>query len=190
MRLIIAVLITCSCMASPLRAAQTYFTFESSPTSWVGRGLSPMVTPTNGNISLIRPVHNGVYFVINNHPNTGWLLDMSAPGNVPLTPGRYIAERVGFQSPGNAGFSLSGGGRGNNTLHAVFDVLEADYDSVGTLLAFAADFTQYDERSSARWIRGQIRYSSTIPEPSVGAMLAIAALGLPLDRRQRCYIGR
>jgi hypothetical protein len=98
---------------------------------------------------------------------TNWNLAFSAPGDALLVPGSYEnATRWPFQSPTGAGLSISGSGRGCNTLTGRFDVLEAVYDSAGRVLRFAADFEQHCEGMEPA-LFGGVRYRSTIAAPPV-----------------------
>ena len=152
--------------------AETAFAFVSSPMSWVGQGESVLITPTTGSgfsFTATRSYDQGVQFAINDlamNPDfwstRWWWLDFAAPYRAPLTPGSYpSAERWPFQAVSSPGLSFSGNGRGNNTLSGRFTVLEAQYSGTGEVMAFAADFVQFDENIRNRWNFGSLRYQSS-----------------------------
>lgn len=181
----------------------TAFYYTSSPQSWVGHGETVTVTPAEGFEFMAQPnFANGVSFAINDfltnpdfQKTRWWYLDFVAPFSALLTVGFYDhATRFPFQDAENPALDFSGNGRGNNMLTGFFEVLEAVYAADGSVLRFAADFTQFDEGFADWWNRGSIRFNSDIPlivsevpEPSTGlvlvaALLAAATVG---QRRRR-----
>lgn len=182
-------------------APVTAFYYTSSPSSWVGQGETVTVTPTDGfAFNVNRNFDNGVSFAINDfltnpdfQKTRWWYLDFAAPFNALLTVGYYDhATRWPFQDAEDPGLSFSGNGRGNNMLTGFFEVLEAVYDVDGTVLKFAADFTQFDEGFESWWNKGSIRFNSTIPlpasevpEPATGLALATVLLLVGIVRRRR-----
>ena len=181
----------------------TAFYYTSSPASYVGHGETVTVTPAEGFQFTANPnFDNGVSFAINDfltnpdfQKTRWWYLDFAAPFSALLTVGFYDhATRFAFQHAENPGLDVRGNGRGNNMLTGFFEVLEAVYAADGSVLKFAADFTQFDEGLADWWNRGSIRFNSDTPliisqapEPSTGlllfaALLAVATVG---HRRRR-----
>jgi hypothetical protein len=68
-----------------------------------------------------------------------------------------------FQGSDQPGLSVSGDGRGCNTLTGRFEVLEAVYRSSGDVVSFAADFEQHCEGAP---LRSSGRFTSTPVRPS------------------------
>jgi hypothetical protein len=190
-----------SAQATP--AAVLYYT--SSASSWVGGGESVVVsTQDNFQFFATRNFDNGVSFNINDfltNPDPAaaryWYLDFAGASNAELTPGMYSgATRFPFQSLDAPGLSFVGNGRGDNTLSGGFRVLQAVYGKNGDVLAFAADFIQFDEGNHQWWNLGGIRYhsalgfsasASAVPEPSTTAALGagVALIALAVRRRRR-----
>ena len=170
--------------------AANVFYFTSSPTSWVGHGLTQTMTLTNGySFSSHRYFSQGAYtndlsFGVTKSSDW-WDLDFVGGSNTLVSAGLYAdALRYPFNGT-HPGLSFIGNGRGDNRLTGWFNVLEAVFDSGGQVQRFAADFTQYDEQNTSRWNFGSFRYNSdvpitTIPEPSTLAlgMIALAALSM------------
>ena len=143
--------------------AQTTILFlDSQPGDYIGGGVQHTVTPATGSFTASRNFDNGVSISVN---TTGgvWSLAFAAPGDATLTPGTYDnATRWPFQSPTNPGLSISGMGRGCNTLTGNFIVREAVYGATGEVQAFAADFEQHCEGGAAALL-GSIRVNSSVP---------------------------
>jgi uncharacterized delta-60 repeat protein len=99
-----------------------------------------------------------------------WYFSFWAPNNAPFVAGtRYTgATRFPFNGAAEPGLSVSGNGRGSNTLTGEFTVLQAVYDETGALLSFAASFEQHSEGRTPA-LRGTIRYNF---EPSPLGVLA------------------
>jgi hypothetical protein len=91
-----------------------------------------------------------------------------------LTVGTYSnAARYPFQSAGQAGLSVIGGGRGCNTLTGSFAVLQALYGPSNTILQFDATFIQHCDGGPA--LTGEIAYvapSSLVLSPATATVLA------------------
>ena len=188
-RWLAAIVLAAGAATAAQAAPMTVFYYTSSPSSWVGQGETVTVTPTDGfAFNVNRNFDNGVSFAINDfltnpdfQKTRWWYLDFAAPFNALLTVGYYDhATRWPFQDAENPGLSFSGNGRGNNMLTGFFEVLEAVYDVDGTVLKFAADFTQFDEGFADWWNKGAIRFNSdvplfsSVPEPATGIVLMIA----------------
>lgn len=106
-----------------------------------------------------------------------WFLDFAAPAGQALEPTTYdSATRWPFQGPGAPGLSVSGNGRGCNTLTGSFSVTEVTFDPFGNLERFAADFEQHCEGAQPA-LRGHVQLvNPPAPEPlSIG--LGLSATG-------------
>lgn len=102
--------------------------------------------------------------------STWWNLDFAAPAGAALVPGVYEgATRYPFNDGAEPGLSLSGDGRGCNTLTGRFEVLEAVYGPFGYVERFRATFEQHCEGgATAAW--GEV----VIANPPPPAALAVA----------------
>ncbi|WP_145273836.1 hypothetical protein [Tautonia plasticadhaerens] len=157
---------------------------DSSPTSWVARGLQDYtVSPDDGwSFVASRNFDNGVGFEIFGPPLPGtsidrWSLNFAAPFEAVLTPGTYEDfQRFPFQDPDRPGLEFGSTGRLDNLASGSFEILEATYDPSGNVLSFAADFIHYGEEDVNNYAVVELRYNVTaIPEP---ATLALSAFGL------------
>lgn len=164
----------------PLQPAKatTSLSFLSSPYSYIGLGETLNARLDDGfeisvsgdpsitlGFTIARPwVPDGV--------NRYWNLYVAAPQGETLAVGSYAnATRWPFQLATAPGLDFSGNHRGNNRLTGSFDILELSY-SVEGISSAAIDFLQYDEEGLNGWIKGALRYNSTIsvaltPEPII-----------------------
>jgi len=153
-------------------AGQTVFHFTSEPGDFIGLGQELTLTPADANFNVNRNFAGGVSIFINNFsfPNPPrlifWFTDFAAPFGVDLMPGAYEgATRFPFNDASVPGLSISGDGRGCNTLTGRFDVLEATYDIIsGEVISFAVDFEQHCEGAPPA-LFGSVRINSDIPLP-------------------------
>jgi hypothetical protein len=110
-----------------------------------------------------------------------WYLDFAAPQGQALAKGGYAnAARYPFQSPLGAGLSVSGDGRGCNTLRGWFKVLEFEVDANNVVQKLAIDFEQNCEVTMPP-LYGSVRINSSRPltvpdlEAVAGADFAVHA---------------
>ncbi|MGB5489994.1 MAG: hypothetical protein WBM76_04120, partial [Woeseiaceae bacterium] len=142
--------------------------FTGDDTDYISQGLDWLLTSANGDFFTSRNYDNGVGF---GHDRTDpsfdrWNLEFAAPGNAQIEIGAYDnATRWPFQAATDPGLSLSGNGRGCNTVAGRFDVLEINYDTNGDVLSAAIDFEQFCEGGSSR-AYGSVRVGSSIPIPA------------------------
>jgi hypothetical protein len=184
-RLILAVLAALGWLFinEPLKAADILY-FTSSPTSWVGHGQTRTFTSPATAFSARCIGHTNNAVELSFDDKTDWYyLDLIGPGKTLPTVGFYPdATRYPFNDSG-AGLSFYGDGRGDNTLTGYFNVLQADYDTSGNIVSFAADFKQYDECVTANWVSGSFRYNSSIPIPEPCTIL-LFGLGAAVLRKR------
>lgn len=144
-------------------AGVTSIVLTSEPGDFVGGGQTlvfvqadgPFVAQTNGTVV-------GVRF---NTPTFDhfWSLEFAAPDGQPLVVGTYEgAVRYPFVGPGQPGLSVSGDGRGCNTLTGRFEVLELISGGGSEVVSFRAVFEQHCE-GGAPALRGEVRYNANVP---------------------------
>jgi hypothetical protein len=97
------------------------------------------------------------------HADDWWSASFKAPQGQILLPGHTYtgATRYPFNS-GNAGLSVSGSGRGCNTLTGQFTVHEATYDN-GYLTGFRISFEQHCE-GAVPALRGEVSWRAVDPD--------------------------
>jgi hypothetical protein len=190
-------------VSTEAHAAITAFAFQSSRSSWVGKGESYTITENHTDFFFRLQSVSDRYFSMliasknspfgpDWNPGSGeaynyWIVQMATPDGVTFTEGLYLdTARHPFQDPGQPGLTFSGNHRGNNRNGGFFKVLEVGFDPDGHINQFAADFTQYGETRPERWTMGQVRFNSTIPIPEPAAPLLFATgalLGLSMRKR-------
>ena len=155
------------CLASAAHAGTLLF-LNSQAGDYIGQGTGRLITSADGTFTASRNFDNGVNVdFAGNAPGDFWSVDLAAPASATLVPGVYEgATRWPFQAAGAPGLSVSGDGRGCNTLTGRFVVLEATYDAAGKVQSFAADFEQHCE-GFVPALFGSIRYHAG--DPGCGA---------------------
>ena len=197
-------LIALTFMVTPARAlASGRLVFISSPSSSIGSGESVTAGPENGfNVyAYTYPVNSlpwyysypygglsPIWFSINDYstnPDTlaarSWSLKFEAPWLQRLQIGSYSgASRFG--DVGIPGLDFSRHGRTNSNPKGSFEILDASYnEDDGTVLAFAANFLQYDNSNLNNWVKGAIRYNSDLPSSLVPEPYTPSTDDLPPD---------
>ncbi len=129
------------------------FAFASEPGDYIGAGQTRLFTPDE---STFTSSFNGTTFAGSiTPPGSWWSVEIAAPPGQSLTAGTYEnAVRWPFNGPGQPGLSVTGEGRGCNTVTGRFVV--ARVEQTGDSLAFEAAFEQHCEGGTAA-LFGQIR---------------------------------
>jgi hypothetical protein len=150
--------------ASPVVAgADTFVRMESTAGDYIGQGLNWDLTTASGTFTAQKNFDNGV--TVSYSGSDSWSFGFAAPGDALLAPGVYYgATRWPFQSPTRPGLTVSGAGRGCNTLTGRFYVHEVVYGAGTTITSFAADFEQHCEGGPAA-LFGAVRFNSAVPIP-------------------------
>ena len=150
-------------MAAEAQAGVTSLLLTGDPGDYISGGQTQFYTDADGAFGASRNYHNGVSLSFHTPSYSHWwYLDFSAPGGQYLTVGTYTdALRFPFEGT-HAGLSVSGDGRGCNTLTGSFEVKEVVYGPGSTIASFRATFVQHCE-GFAPAARGEIRYNATVP---------------------------
>ena len=135
--------------------------YVSDPGDYIGQGRIWHMTLDDGEFGSSRNFANGVS--VNFNGDTWWNLDFAAPGRVQLEPGTtYLnAARFPFQRDDQPGLSVSGDGRGCNTLTGQFMVNDVVYAG-DRIQSFAADFEQHCEGAQPA-LRGTVLFNFSAP---------------------------
>ena len=103
-----------------------------------------------------------------------WDLNFSNKQNSYLGVGDYENAALSPINPNQPVLSFYGNGGGPDSITGNFEVLEAEYDTAGNLLKFAANFLEYAD-GSAQAIRGEVRYNSTLGLPDYQTQVSVVA---------------
>jgi hypothetical protein len=136
----------------------TSWKMDSDSGDYIGGGASYSWTPANAQIS-ITGGRSGIHASLtgSGYPNSSWWnADFTPASGDIITKGTYSgATRYPFNGSG-PGLSVSGDGRGCNTLSGEFTVREAVFSpSDGSLTTLALDFEQHCEGGTAA-LRGEL----------------------------------
>lgn len=106
-----------------------------------------------------------------------WYLDFAAPSGKTLAPGTYTgATRHPFNEPDEPGLSLSGNGRGCNTLTGSFTISAVEFGPQGYVQTLDATFEQHCEGGTAA-ARGEVHINNPAPPAELGLGLDVALDG-------------
>lgn len=191
MRRLRIVVSTAALVASSLPPAAHAFTFlalQSEPGDFVGQGQTLHLDVTDGAFTAWRnDYYDGVSIDVQDYDPTGGSLaslDFSAPFGAELAVGAFEnATRLPFQPFSAPGLSVVVSSNGCNTLTGRFEVLEAVFGPGGEVVRFAANFEQHCEGAEPA-LFGQLRFDSTIPEPSTALLLGAGLASLALRGRR------
>lgn len=152
-------------VALPALAEETSLYMDSEPGDYIGQGQEWSYTPETADFSAGQVGgNNGVSINLQtNDPSWGWWdLYFTAPDGQELTVGEYTgATRWPFNDPGEPGLSISGMGRGCNTLTGSFFVHEVVFGSGGTVESFWATFEQHCEGGDPA-LYGDVRFNAGV----------------------------
>ena len=158
-----ALFVTGCLLVATASDAATLLTFRSQPGDYIGGGTNRTWTEADGTFNALAiGADHGVTVSFDGSGNTWWSLDFAAPDGAALEPGTYEnATRYPFHEPG-PGLSVSGSGRGCNTLLGRFTILEIVFGAGGQVDSFAADLEQHCEGGPAA-LFAAVRYNSDVP---------------------------
>ena len=173
--------------AAPEFQAETGLSFRGQAGEPITRGTTRTLLDDEYTFSVERNFDNGISVDIQKDTES-WIVDMSAPGRVPLVSGdSFNATRWPFQETDSAGFDFGDDGRGLNSLTAFFEINELVYDIDGEVLSLDVSFMQrargfFEERTSV----GRLKFNVTaVPEPSGFLWLAIFSVVAATTRNRK-----
>jgi hypothetical protein len=162
----------------PLPTSGSFLYLNSQPGDYIGQGVEQLYTSRDSVVWASLP-QGGTYFTarfIQGEYAHSWSIAMDAPRGQPLAIGSYTgAVRAGFEPSSTPGLSVSGDGRGCNTLTGQFDVNELAYSSSGVLLVFDATFEQHCDGGAAA-LYGRLRI---VDEVTPGVTLPAGSIAVP-----------
>lgn len=165
-------------LVAPVASAASSLVFTGDAGDWVSQGQTWSYTdPIDATASSdLRTVSINVW------QDTWWYLDFQAPAGTQLVPGVYEgATRYPFNDDNTPGLSLSGDGRGCNTLTGRYEVHEAEYGPYGYIIRFRASFEQHCEGGdTAAW--GEVSIENP-PPPEALTMSVQFDTKLPVQRK-------
>jgi hypothetical protein len=173
--LLVAILLV---RAAGADAQSTFVSLASEPGDYIGQGQTLLFTPDMATIQASSNVGNGeVHVTVFPFAGGFWFLDFAAPSGQSLLPGAYEqAERWPFQPPNQPGLSVSGDGRGCNTLTGRFVVLDALFGPSGYVQRFHATFEQHCE-GAAPALLGEVDIVNPPPPEPLGLSAVVNARG-------------
>lgn len=146
---------------SPAAPVTSLF-FNSQAGDYIGGGAVRTWTTADGTFAFNGSPSSGVHGSFNGNGTTSsdwWYFDFTAGGSNILNLGTYTgATRYPFNATTEPGLSITGDGRGSNTLTGQFTVNQLKWDSSNKLLQFEADFEQHSEGKTPA-LFGSVKYN-------------------------------
>ncbi len=170
-----SLLVAAPANAQPVEAGTVEF--SGDPGDWITGGLKYSYVDGVDELTVSSSVDNSVVSIgVNGANGDSWFLDFDAPLSQPLAPGTYPdAIRYPFNGAG-PGLSLTGNGRGCNTLTGTFTVLDASFGPHGYVEAFHATFEQHCEGLEPA-ARGEVHITNPPPPPELDLDLSVSTEG-------------
>jgi hypothetical protein len=132
------------------------YRFVSDAGDYIGAGVTKGYTNATSVFGL-QGTASGVAFSVSGERDD-WTVYLYPPAGQTLTVGTYTgAQRYPFNDAGRPGLSVSGNGRGCNTLTGQFTIREIAFDAAGAVTALFATYEQHCEGGTPA-LRGTIRY--------------------------------
>jgi hypothetical protein len=117
-----------------------------------------------------------------------WTLDLAAPSGTGLTAGTYDgATRYPFQGANAPGLSLSGNGRGCNTLTGTFAVQNVVFGPHGYVQTLDATYEQHCEGGTSA-LRGEVHIANPPAPPELAIGLKVATDGTASTLNGNAYL--
>lgn len=144
----------------------TYLIMSSESGDYVGAGQNYSYSSADSYVPRVWSSQNTAWIDFDEASGSDpdrWDLKFQATNDDPLTPGTYSsATRHPFNSSSENGISISGNGRGCNTILGAFTILEIEYAAGGEVSRLAVNFEQSCSPSTKKF-RGYLRFNSNIP---------------------------
>lgn len=154
-------------------------TFSGDEGDWITGGQSyAYSTTTQDHLNVYANSDNSVVSLsVDGANGDWWYLDLAAPSGTPLAPGTYTgATRHPFNEQTEPGLSLSGNGRGCNTLTGEFTISAVEFGPLGYVKQLDATFEQHCEGGTAA-ARGEVHITNPAPPAELDLGLAVALDG-------------
>ncbi|MFJ8644635.1 hypothetical protein ACIRNI_00690 [Streptomyces sp. NPDC093546] len=163
--------------AQPVAEGSISFSGDAADYITQGRSYS-YATASQDRLSATASQDGGVVSVSVDAANgEWWYLDLAAPAGTSLAPGEYTgATRHPFNEPTQPGLSLSGEGRGCNTLTGSFTIGAVELGPNGYVKKLDATFEQHCE-GDVPAARGEIHIDNPAPPAQLDLGLAVALEG-------------
>ncbi|MPY52223.1 hypothetical protein [Streptomyces acidicola] len=155
------------------------FSFSGDPGDYISGGRSyAYATASDDRLNITADSDNNtVSLSVDGANGDWWYLDLAAPSGQALAPGTYTgATRHPFNEPTEPGLSLSGNGRGCNTLTGEFTISDVEFGPQGYVKKLDATFEQHCEGGTTA-ARGEVHIDNPAPPAELDLGLAVAVEG-------------
>lgn len=162
-------------LSQSVSSGDTSLWFRSQNGDYIGQGATASYVPPTASITA-RGDAGDAYLSVDD-PATGawWTAEFAAPPGETLKPGTYTnAVRAAFRGAGQPGLSVTGSGRGCNTVLGEFTIHAIGTAPDGTIASLDASFIQHCG-SSPEALSGRARFQAGPTSSPVASTTALAA---------------
>src|SRR5919204_3570658 len=168
-----ALLVTAGATAGTVKAATGSLTMTSEAGDYVGGGQQWAYDASADTISVGSERWGTARVFVSAANGDFWLLQFTAPGGAPLSPGVY-ANAQRFADDSHPGLDVSGMGRGCNDTSGSFTVLDVSYGPYGYLQSLHVTFEQRCGVSTAA-LRGELDVTAPPAPAPIGVAVTVDA---------------
>jgi len=153
-------------VASASATALTSFSFTSAPGDYIGGGVSESFAPADAAFTLYYgsyaspATRQDLTVYVNAQDGEWWYISIAPAQGQLLKRGTFTATRWPFQEGANAGFDVSGDGRGCNTSYSTFTIAQMTVRR-GIITRLDVTFTQHCESPTSPPMTGRVEVNAT-----------------------------
>jgi Big-like domain-containing protein len=162
-------------LSQAVSSADTSLWFSSDNGDYIGQGATSSYVPPLATISARGGAGYASLNVNDSSSGHWWTAEFAAPPGETLVPGTYTgAVRAPFRGTGQPGLSVSGSGRGCNTLTGDFTVHQISTAPDGSIASLDVSFAQHCE-GSPQALTGRARFQAGQTREPVASATSLAA---------------
>jgi hypothetical protein len=162
-------------LSQAVSSGDTSLWFSSDNGDYIGQGATASYVPPAATLTARGGADYASLSVDDPSSGDWWTVDVAAPPGETLVPGTYSgAVRAPFRGAGQPGLSVSGSGRGCNTLVGEFTVHQIGTAPDGSIASLDVSFTQHCE-GSPQALTGRARFQAGPASSPVASATSLAA---------------
>lgn len=162
-------------LSQTVSSGGTSLWFSSDNGDYIGQGATASYVPPTATLTARGDAGYASLSVDDPTHGDWWTVDVAAPPGETLVPGTYTgAVRAPFRGTGQPGLSVSGSGRGCNTLTGAFTIHEIGTSPDGSIASLDVSFTQHCGNSPEA-LSGRARFRAGPASSPVASATSLAA---------------
>jgi len=162
-------------LSQAVSSADTSLWFSSQNGDYIGQGATASYVPPTASVTARGDAGDAYISVDDPASGDWWTAEFAAPPGETLKPGTYTnAVRAPFRGAGQPGLSVTGSGRGCNTLIGEFTINAIGTAPDGTIASLDASFVQHCG-SSPEALTGRARFQAGPASSPVASTTSLSA---------------